>query len=36
MEKIDLKTPRKLKPMLEYLLKTNQLVKGRDVLKLND
>jgi hypothetical protein len=33
MKKIDSKIPRKLKPTLEDLLKTNQLVKGRDILE---
>lgn len=33
MKKIDSKIPRKPKPTLEDLLKTNQLVKGNDILE---
>ena len=33
MKKIDSKILRKLKPTLEDLLKTNQLVKGKDILE---
>lgn len=33
MKKIDSKIPGKPKPTLEDLLKTSQLVKGRDILE---